>query len=61
MSGGVQITNQPEDYYDVFSSDLFNRTSRRPLNWLQKSEIEQSKRDKEKNKSTQNNKETLNE
>ena len=61
MSGGVQIINQPEDYWDVFSSDPFKGTSRRPLNWLQKSEIEQSKRDKEKNQSTQNTKETLNE
>ena len=52
MSGGVQIINQPEDYYDVFSSDLFNGTSRKPLNWLQESEIEQSKRDREKSQST---------
>ena len=61
MSGGVQIINQDEDYWDVLSSDLFNGTSRRPLNWLQKSEIEQSKRDREKNQSTQNSQETLNE
>ena len=59
MSGGVQIINQPEDYYDVFSSDLFNGTSRRPLNWLEKHNQELSKRDKEKNQSTQNTKEIL--
>ena len=61
MSGGVQIINQDEDYWDVFSSDLFNGTSRRPLNWLEKHEREISKRDKEKSQSTQNPKETLNE
>ncbi len=38
MSDGVQIINQPEDYWDVFSSDLFNGTQRRPLNWLERSE-----------------------
>ena len=38
MSGGVQIINQPEDYWDVFSSDLFNGSQRRPLNWLERSE-----------------------
>ena len=61
MSGGVQIINQDEDYYDVFSSDLFNGTSRRPLNWLEKHEREISRRDKEKNQSIQNPMETLNE
>ena len=61
MSGGVQIIYQDEDYWDVFSSDLFNGTSRRPLNWLEKHKQELSKRDREKNQSTQNTKETLNE
>ena len=59
MSGGVQIINQDEDYWDVFSSDLFNGTSRRPMNWLEKHEREISKRDREKNQSTQNTKEIL--
>ena len=59
MSGGVQITNQLEDYWDVFSSDLFNGTSRKPLNWLEKHEREISIRDREKNQSTQNTKEIL--
>ena len=61
MSGGVQIINQDEDYCDVFSSDLFNGTSRRTLNWLEKHEREISKRDREKSQSTQDTKETLNE
>ena len=61
MSGSIQIINQDEDYWDVFSSDLFNGTSRKPLNWLEKHEREISKRDSEKNQSTQNTKETLNE
>ena len=59
MSGGVQIINQDEDYWDVFSSDLFNGTSRRPLNWLEKHEREISRRDREKNQFTQNTKEIL--
>ena len=59
MSGGVQITNQLEDYWDVFSSDLFNGTSRKPLNWLEKHDREISIRDREKNQSTQNTKEIL--
>ena len=61
MSGGVQIINQDEDYWDIFPSDLFNGTSRRPLNWLEKHEREIFRRDKEKNQSIQNPKETLNE
>ena len=59
MSGGVQIINQDEDYWDVFPSDLFNGISRRPLNLLEKHEQEISKRDREKNQSTQNTKEIL--
>ena len=54
MSGGIHIINQPEDYWDVFSSDLFNGTSRRPLNWLEKHEKEISKRDRERNTTNQN-------
>ncbi len=61
MSGGVQIINQDKDYWNVFSSDLFNGTSRRPLKWLEKHEREISRRDREKNQSIQNSKETLNE
>ncbi len=59
MSGGVHIINQPVDYWDVFSSDLFNGTSKRPMNWLEKQEREISKRDREKNQSTQNTKDIL--
>ena len=59
MSDGIQIINQDEDYLDVFSSDLFNGTSKRPLNWLEKHEREIPRRDREKNKSTQNTKEIL--
>ena len=59
MSGGVQNINQDEDYWDVFSSDLFYVTSIEPMNWLEKHEREISKRDREKNQSTQNTKEIL--
>ena len=59
MSGGVQIINQDKDYWNIFPSDLFNGTSRKPLNWLEKHDREISIRDREKNQSTQNTKEIL--
>ena len=31
----IIIHNQPNDYYDVFSSGSFTRPSTRPLNWLE--------------------------
>ena len=45
----VIIQNEPEDYYDVFSSSLFNGKLKRELNWLEKSEREQNKREREMN------------
>ena len=31
----IIIHNQPNDYYDVFSSGSFTRPTTRPLNWLE--------------------------
>ena len=31
----IIIHNEPNDYYDVFSSGSFTRPSTRPLNWLE--------------------------
>ena len=32
----IIITNEPDDYYNVFQTDLFTRpTTGRPLNWLE--------------------------
>ena len=45
----VIIQNEPEDYYDVFLSSLFNLKLNRKLNWLEKSEREQNKRKREMN------------
>ena len=44
MSNGVKIINQPRDYWDIFSSDLFNGTSTRTPNWLEIHESRLSKK-----------------
>ena len=31
----IIIQNEPDDYWDVFSSGLFTRPNGRPLNWLE--------------------------
>ena len=32
----IIITNEPDDYYNIFQTDLFTRpTTGRPLNWLE--------------------------
>lgn len=36
MTHQIIITNEPDDYYNVFQTDLFTRpTTGRPLNWLE--------------------------
>ena len=32
----IIIHNEPNDYYDVFTTGLFTRPTTRPLNWLEK-------------------------
>ena len=31
----IIIHNEPNDYYDVFTTGLFTRPTTRPLNWLE--------------------------
>jgi len=57
----VIIQNEPEDYYDVFSSSLFNGKLNRKLNWLEDSRRNQTRKEQEKNLSKENQKEIPNE
>ena len=46
----IIITNEPDDYWDVFSSGLITRPNERPLNFLEKmdrSRIKQQEDDDE--------------
>ena len=40
----IILKNIPDNYFDVFSSDYFNGSQERELNWLEKSD-RQKKRD----------------
>ena len=46
----IIITNEPDDYWDVFSSGLFTRPNERPLNFLEK--MDRSKTKQEDNDET---------
>ncbi len=35
MTHQIIITNEPDDYYNVFQTDLFTRPTHRKLNWLE--------------------------
>ncbi len=36
MNQDIIITNEPDDYYNIFQTDLFTRpTTGRTLNWLE--------------------------
>jgi len=54
MSNGVKIINQPSDYWDIFSSDLFNGTSTRTPNWLEIQESRLSKKQQLEKMTNQN-------
>ena len=45
----IIIHNQPNDYYDVFQTDLFTRptTTGRPFNWLEQMERSKIKQEDE--------------
>ena len=44
----IIIQNEPDDYWDVFSSGLFTRpTAGRPLNWLENGERRLGKQQEE--------------
>ena len=43
----IIITNEPDDYWDVFSSGLFTRPNGRPLNFLEKMDRTKTKQEDE--------------
>ena len=43
----VVIETEDEEYYDIFSSSLFEGKMKRPLNWLEESDRRQKKEKKE--------------
>ena len=43
----IIIHNQPNDYYDVFTTGLFTRPNVRPLNFLEKMDRSKTKQEDE--------------
>ena len=46
----VVLETEDDEYYDIFSSSLFEGKMKRPLNWLEESERRQKKKSTEKEK-----------
>ena len=44
----VVLETDDDEYYEIFSSSLFNGKLKRPLNWLEESDRRQKKESKEK-------------
>ena len=44
----VVLKTEDEEYYEIFSSSLFNGKLKRPLNWLEESDRRQKKESTEK-------------
>jgi hypothetical protein len=44
----VVLKTDDDEYYEIFSSSLFNGVHYRPLNWLEESERRQKKKSTEK-------------
>ena len=44
----VVLKTDDDEYYEIFSSSLFNGKLKRPLNWLEESERRQKKKSTEK-------------
>ena len=44
----VVIDTDDDEYYEIFSSSLFDGKLRRPLNWLEESDRRQNKKPTEK-------------
>ena len=44
----VVIETEDEEYYEIFSSSLFDGKMKRPLNWLEESDRRQKKKSTEK-------------
>ena len=46
----VVLETEDDEYYEIFSSNLFNGKLKRPLNWLEKSDRRQNKKESEDGK-----------
>ncbi len=44
----VVLKSDDDEYYEIFSSSLFNGKLKRPLNWLEESDRRQNKKSTEK-------------
>jgi len=44
----VVLKTDDDEYYEIFSSSLFNGKLKRPLNWLEQSDRRQNKKSTEK-------------
>ena len=44
----VVLKTDDEEYYEIFSSSLFDGKLKRPLNWLEESDRRQNKKSTEK-------------
>jgi hypothetical protein len=44
----VVLETDDNEYYEIFSSSLFNGKLKRPLNWLEESDRRQNKKSTEK-------------
>ena len=44
----VVLKTDDDEYYEIFSSSLFNGKLKRPLNWLEESDRRQNKKSTEK-------------
>ena len=43
----VVLETDDDEYYEIFSSSLFNGKLKRPLNWLEESDRRQKKKESE--------------
>ena len=46
----VVLKTEDDEYYEIFSSSLFDGKLKRPLNWLEESDRRQNKESTEKEK-----------
>ena len=47
---GSRLETEDDEYYEIFSSSLFDGKLKRPLNWLEESDRRQNKESTEKEK-----------
>ena len=46
----VVLETEDDEYYEIFSSNLFNGKLKRPLNWLEENDRRQNKEESEDEK-----------